>query len=323
MKDMFKKYGVLIIVTIFFIGIIAYFGYDKTKNVIPGKTANGEDVVFSINSQDITANQFYDELYNSLGIQTLYQQLEKAVVSQSVEATDDMKATAQALADNVISSYQSQFGSTYSEELGKIMKSLGYSSIDDLPTYLLEGLKKNELIKSYIDTNKDTIYTPYAEAKSPRILSHILVKTADVENLTEEEKTKMADIEKALADGTPFAEVATTYSDDTASAVEGGSLGFTDADTQFVEAFLTAALALNQGEQSDWVKSEYGYHLILCDSTDYETFKGYDNFYTQLTAFTPEIQPNAVWEKANELGIDFKDNAEVKTQLLEYMGITE
>lgn len=323
MKDMFKKYGVLIIVTIFFIGIIGYFGYDKTKNVIPGKTANGEDVVFTINSQDITANQFYDELFDSLGIQTLYQQLEKNVVSQSVEETDDMKATAQALANNVISSYQSQFGNTYQVELDKIMKSLGYTSSADLPSYLLEGLKKNELIKSYIDTNKDTIFAPYAEAKSPRILSHILVKTADVENLTEEEKTKMADVEKALADGTPFSEVATTYSDDTGSAVEGGSLGFADADTQFVEAFLTAALALNQGEQTEWVKSEYGYHIILCDSTEYDTFKTFDNFYTQLTAFTPEIQPNAVWAKANELGINFNDNEEIKSQLLNYMGIAE
>ncbi|MEG0076946.1 foldase protein PrsA [Anaerorhabdus sp.] len=323
MKDMFKKYGVVILISVFFVGIIAYFGYDQTKNIVQGKKANGEDVMFTINNEDVTANEFYDILYKDLGIQTAYTQFEKAVVNESVEVTDEMKATADEYAANIVSSFQSQYGTTYEQELVKILKTLGYDEASDLNAYMLDGLKKNSLIENYVLTNKDTVYTPYAEAKQPRVVSHILVKMADPANPTDEEKAKMDAVNAALAEGKTFAEVATEYSDDTGSAVQGGSLGFMDADTQFVPTFLAAALALEAGQQSEWIQSDYGYHLIVCDATDFETLTTYPDFYTQLTTFTPEIQPMAVWASAQALGLDFKENEEFKTALLNYMGITE
>lgn len=323
MKDMFKKYGVLILICVFFIGIIIYFGYDQTKNVVQGKKANGEDVMFTINNEDVTTNEFYDILYKDLGIQTAYTQFEKAVVDATIESTDEMKKNADDYAANIVSNFQSQYGAKYEEELVKILKTLGYSEASDLNTYMLEGLKKNALIEKYVEENKDTVYTPYAEAKKPRVVSHILVKMADPANPTDEEKAKMDAVNAALAEGKSFADVATEYSDDTGSAVNGGSLGFMDADTQFVPTFLEAALALENGQRSEWIQSDYGYHLIENNATDFETFTTYPEFYTQLTTFAPDIQPKAVWEAAQNLGIDFKDNEEFKTELLKYMGISE
>ncbi|SJZ76306.1 peptidylprolyl isomerase [Anaerorhabdus furcosa] len=323
MKDMFKKYGVVILISVFFVGIIAYFGYDQTKNIVQGKKANGEDVIFTINNEDVTANEFYDILYKDLGIQTAYTQFEKAVVNGSVEVTDEMKATADEYAANIVSSFQSQYGATYEQELVKILKTLGYENASDLNLYMLDGLKKNTLIENYVLENKDTVYTPYAEAKKPRVVSHILIKMVDPTNPTEEEKAKMDAVNAALAEGKPFADVATEFSEDTGSAVQGGSLGFMDADTQFVPTFLEGALALEAGQRSEWIQSDYGYHLIVCDATDFDTLATYPDFYTQLTTFTPEIQPKAVWASAQNLGLDFKENEEFKTALLSYMGISE
>ena len=85
--------------------------------------------------------------------------------------------------------------------------------------------------------------------------------------------------EDALAEGRSFEDVAKEFSDDTGSAANGGSLGFSDADTSYVTEFLEAALKLNQGEISEWVIHDgsasggySGYHLIRCDSTSYEDF---------------------------------------------------
>ncbi|MEG0176469.1 foldase protein PrsA [Anaerorhabdus sp.] len=323
MKDMFKKYGVVILISAFFIGIIVYFGYDQTKNVIQGKKSNGEDVIFSINNEDVTANEFYDLLYSDLGIQAAYSQFEKAVVNAGVEVTDEMKAEADEYSANIIANFQQQYGTGYEEQLVTALKSLGYSSASDLNTYMLDGLKKNALMEDYVNANKDAVYTPYAEAKQPRVVSHILVSMADVENPTDEEKAKMDSVNAALAEGKAFTEVATEFSDDTGSAVNGGALGFMDADTQYVPEFLQAALALEAGQTSEWIKSQYGYHLIVCDATDYETLATYPDLFTQLTTFAPETQPKAVWAKAQELGVDFKENAELKAALLEYMGISE
>lgn len=323
MKDMFKKYGVVILVSIFFIGIITYFAIDQSKDVLPGKQVNGEDIVYTIDDKAITANEFYDKLYKDLGMQSVYQAFEKAVVNASVETTEDMKTVAKETAKGIISNFQSQYGATYEAELTKILKSLGYNDASDLETYLIQGAKKNELLKAYIIENKDTVYAPYEAEYKPRIASHILVKMADAANPTEEEKAKMAEIDAALAEGKSFAEVATTYSDDTASAINGGSLGFMDSTTQFVPEFLAAALALNEGERSEWIKSDYGYHLIQIDSTNFDSFKDDDAFYNQFLTIYPKVQSQAIWTKAQALGVDFGGNDELQAQLLQYMGINE
>ncbi|MEA4874152.1 peptidylprolyl isomerase [Anaerorhabdus sp.] len=323
MKDMFKKYGVVMLVSCFFIAIIAYFAIDQSKDVIPGKQVNGEDIVFTIDDKSITTNEFYDKLYNDLGIQSVYQAFEKAVVNASVETTDEMKALAKETANGIISNFQSQYGATYEAELTKILKSLGYNDSKDLEAYLIQGEKRNQLLKQYILDNKDTVYTPYEAEYKPRTASHILIQMVDANNPTDEEKAKMAEVDAALAEGKTFAEVATTYSDDTGSAVNGGSLGFMDSTTQFVPEFLAAALALNEGERSEWVKSDYGYHLIQIDSTNFDTFKDDDAFYNQFLTIYPEIQSQVIWAKAQELGVDFAGNDELKAQLLDFMGISE
>lgn len=323
MKEILKKYGVVVLISCFFIGIIGYFAIDQTKNVIPGKKVNGEDVVFKIDDQYISANQFYDELYTNLGIKSVYQLFENAVINASVETTDEMKSNAKTLAAQINSNYQSQYGATYKDELTKILKSLGYTDSEDLEAYLIQGEKRNVILKEYLNANLEEIYGPYEAEYKPRIASHILVQMADPTNPTEEEKAKMAEIEAALASGTSFAEVAKTYSDDTASAVLDGALGFMDSQTQFVPEFLAAALALNEGERSEWVKTDYGYHLIQIDSTNYDSFKDDDSFYNQIFTVYPELQAKAIWAKAESLGIDFGGNDELKNELRQYMGLSD
>ncbi len=59
-----------------------------------------------------------------------------------------------------------------------------------------------------------------------------------------------------------FAELVSQYSDDTATKLTGGDLGFFSAGTM-VPAFEKAAFALEVGQVSAVVKTEFGYHVIL------------------------------------------------------------
>ena len=81
-------------------------------------------------------------------------------------------------------------------------------------------------------------------------------------------------------------------------------------------------LTLEEGKTSEWVKTEYGYHLIKCDSTslDYFVANHSEDMLNAVLSFDPTVQPRAVWAKANELGIVFTDEA-VKADLLKYMGL--
>ncbi|KGF12707.1 foldase [Peptostreptococcus sp. MV1] len=97
--------------------------------------------------------------------------------------------------------------------------------------------------------------------------SHILIKTVDDSNkpLPEakkaEAKKKAEDLYKQLKAGADFAELAKKNSQDPGSAANGGALG-EFGKGQMVPEFEKAAFALKEGEISQVVESQFGYHII-------------------------------------------------------------
>jgi parvulin-like peptidyl-prolyl isomerase/Tfp pilus assembly protein PilF len=92
--------------------------------------------------------------------------------------------------------------------------------------------------------------TTYSEAEQVRA-SHILVA----------DEGKAQSILDELALGASFPELATKYSQDTGSAEQGGDLGFFSRG-RMVPEFEAAAFALQIGETSGIVETDYGYHII-------------------------------------------------------------
>ena len=74
-------------------------------------------------------------------------------------------------------------------------------------------------------------------------------------------KAKAEDVLKQIKAGGNFADLAKKYSDDPGSKESGGELGMQPA-SMFVPEFSKAAMALNPGQTSDLVKSQFGYHII-------------------------------------------------------------
>lgn len=321
MKEFIKKYGVLTIIICFLIGAIGVYAYSQAQSTVPGKSVNGEDIVYSINNEDVSANTLYDQMYDINGIGSIYLTFEQAVLDQAIETTQDMEDIAAYNAQQIIANYQSSYGDGYEDYIVSALRQSGYESIADLQPYLISQLKGEELVKNYLAENPD-IYAAFEEEYQPRKVSHILVKMADSENPTEEELAKVQEIEDALAAGDDFGTVATEYSDDS-SASSAGSLGWMDVNTNFVESFKEAALALEEGEVSDWVVSEYGYHLIKCDESTYETLSQDSDFVSNVLTSDVSIKPKAVWAKAQELGVDFNGNSDLEAQLKQYMLLDE
>lgn len=317
MKDFFKKYGVLTIIVVFLTGAIIAFALSQANDVVPGKSVDGKDVLYSINGENKTADDMYTELYDLVGISSVYLNFESAVLDQAIETTDEMKDLAAYNAQSIIANFQNTYGEDYEQYIVNALSQSGYDSVSDLSTYLIQQLKTEELVKSYLTNNPD-VYAEFEKEYQPRKVSHILVKMADSENPTEEEKAKMTEIETALNDGKTFAEVATEYSDDS-SATQGGSLGFMTKDTNFVPEFKEVALALNEGEQTEWVKSQYGYHLIKCDASTLDTLMADTTFISNVLSTDITFKTKALWEKGEELGFSFEGNEELQTQLREYM----
>lgn len=68
--------------------------------------------------------------------------------------------------------------------------------------------------------------------------------------------------------GEDFAALALAYSDDPGSKTDGGALGWFAKDQGLVVEFETAAFALQAGEVSEPVQTQFGYHIIKVEERD-------------------------------------------------------
>jgi peptidyl-prolyl cis-trans isomerase D len=104
-----------------------------------------------------------------------------------------------------------------------------------------------------------------SEFEEPRRLrvAHVLVRGppvggSDAENAA---KAKVEDVIKRARAGEDFGKLAREVSEDKASAVQGGDLGFVGPG-ELVAPFEQAAFALKKGETSEPVRTPFGYHAI-------------------------------------------------------------
>src|SRR5438034_1075978 len=98
----------------------------------------------------------------------------------------------------------------------------------------------------------------YTTAEQVRA-SHILLKTEGKDDAAV--KAKAEDVLKQSKAGADFSELAKKYSEDEASAKNGGDLDYFGRG-RMVPEFDQAAFAMQPGQTSDLVKTQYGYHII-------------------------------------------------------------
>jgi len=128
-----------------------------------------------------------------------------------------------------------------------------------------------DAVKAGITLSDDDLRTYYKEnlnrlaGKEERRASHILIgATRDASGANREKaKVKAQEllVELRKAPGR-FAELAKQESQDPGSAASGGDLGFFGHGAM-VKPFEEAVFALNKGEISDVVETDFGYHLIM------------------------------------------------------------
>ncbi|OGX33746.1 MAG: hypothetical protein A3I43_03120 [Omnitrophica WOR_2 bacterium RIFCSPLOWO2_02_FULL_50_19] len=139
-----------------------------------------------------------------------------------------------------------------------------------IKTYLKKEIEDavkvtDEDAKKYYDANKEKFKEP-----EKINISHILV----------DNEAEAKDILTKLKGGADFAALAKEKSKD-ASKEKGGELGFI-AKGQTAPEFEQAAFALQPGQISDVVKTQFGYHIIKATEKQPEKLMAYDDIKDQL-----------------------------------------
>ena len=244
---------------------ISYSDYEKNLAII--KKQIEATVGADIWTQDSGQGQTYNEILKD-------QVLEKLVEDQLILAEakkENIELDAEEF-ENEFNQFKEQVKSlpdyeTFLKEEGItddfLKKQLETDSIvfEYKEKFMEKNTPSEEALKKYYDENEENYNVNEVKA------SHILLKTVD-ENFVPLPEEKISEIQKEaesilekVKSGDDFATLAKEYSQDEASAVNGGDLGFF-AKGVMVKEFEDAAFSLEENQVSDLVQTTYGYHII-------------------------------------------------------------
>ena len=248
-----------------------------SQYLFPNGQFIGEDHYIDFVEQEfrLPVTQFQDELKEDLELQRL-QALETGGVSVSdsavraeylqsgtkvkfvyaVVSSSDIKQTINP-SDADLQAFFKQSAARYATAMPETRK-ISFISFDSSNLPGGKPAVSDADIQAYYTAHLDQYKTP-AQLKTRHILISV-PKGADAKT-DAAAKAKAADVLKQLKAGGNFADLAKKYSDDPGSKDQGGDLPMMAA-SGFVPEYSNAAMALNPGQTSDLVRTQFGYHII-------------------------------------------------------------
>lgn len=247
--------------------------------------SNGDEAVVTFKDGDmISANDFYEEIKNSFGLDTLLNMIDKYIFeSEFPDEMENGEAYAEAAIDQLRTNYETE------EELLQALQYYGYQTVEAYQNFVYISYMQNVAIEAYVRNNitEEELQDYYDNDVYPDMtISHILITpdvTDDMSDAEKEEAENTAkeqieniidELNEAKDNGedieSTFAKLAKEYSEDDDTKDDGGNLGeinIGSLDSNYDE-LIKAANSLKDGEYStEVITTELGYHVILKTAT--------------------------------------------------------
>ncbi|MEA2036626.1 MAG: peptidylprolyl isomerase [Nanoarchaeota archaeon] len=293
-KKTIKKISA-VVVLIVILAVAFYFAF---------KTLTPQKAIATVNGEAITSEELnikYDQLPDQYKLFVTKEDFLEQMINVKLllqEAKEQEVVVNEDQIEEELDNLRKQVATD--EEFEQLLAE-GGTTLDELKQQIKEQLTINKLLDdvvlSNIDISESRIESYYEEnkaefeAKAGEIrLRHILVGTE------EEAKELLDDLKK----GADFADIAALNSIDTASAANGGDLGFAGKG-KLVKEFEDAAFMLKVGEMSGLVETQFGFHIIKreVDMISYDDAK---EGIRQVLA--KDISNNAIEIYINQLKVD-------------------
>lgn len=235
------------------------------------KLQDGKEVVASIDGYDLTAEELYEKLKESGGLNIIINQIDEKIIEKEIGESKDAKE----YADNQIKSLKLQaelYKIDFNDDF--IQQNYGYKNESELKKAIETSYNRNEVLQNFLQkklTDEEINEYYNKEIYGEMTVKHILISPNVDKDATDEQKEeaenkaleKAKDLINQIKDGADFDTLAKENSDDTGTASQGGLFAnFTKQGV--VSEFFDASLNLKNGEYTTTpVKTTYGYHIIL------------------------------------------------------------
>lgn len=248
--------------------------------------SNGDEAVVTFKDGDmISANDFYEEIKNSYGLDTLINMIDKYVFEKEFpDEIENAEAYGEASVDQLIS-----YTGSEEDALTYVQQYYGYQTLDAYKNFAYIGYLQSIAIEQYVKDHitDEELEEYYENDVYPNMtISHILITPDVTDDMSEDEQTEAEDAAKAQIEDIiaelneakengedieeVFANLAEEYSEDDDTKDDGGNLGeinIGDLDSNYDE-LIKAASELEDGEYStEVITTELGYHVILKTKT--------------------------------------------------------
>lgn len=233
-------------------GFIAYAivqGGAEQSNVTTGNV--GEEAVATIDDETITANEVYELMLRQVGSQAVDQLITERLVNRAATA-----ANIQVTDEDIDKELEPIKASFPDDETFNMQLEMAGFTLDSFKEQIAMQVRLEKLVEPQVEVTEEDLQAYYDQNKAQYETgeqvraSHILVDT----------KEEADEILALIEGGADFAELAKERSKD-GSAAQGGDLNFFGRG-QMVAPFEEAAFALEIGEVSDVVESQFGFHII-------------------------------------------------------------
>ena len=301
------------VVAVLVISALVYFFvfYNKTVAAADGIKVNQKEVDIYMNflkTQDSSGELPTDEE----GLKSLEANIiDSLIVMKLLEnyaGENDIEVASEEI-DEQMQTASANYSSE--EDFENDLKSMGISK-KFLEDYLRSQLFSNKIyntvtvdasvtdaeVRQYYDDNKSTQFLVPARMETSHILAMfpwIVDGSEETEVGRDEALSKIKTVQEKLNEGEDFADLAQQYSDDTTSAENGGKLGFI-SEGQMVDEFDKALFALDVGEVSGIVETEYGFHIIKATGYEEEHIQKFSEVKEAIDTYLLNLQKMEMWE---------------------------
>lgn len=223
--------------------------------------------------------------------------------------TETLKSEVEVNNQEIAAYYEANKGRYQTEESVVI----DYVVINKSDVSVEEDIDPDALQSAYQD------YVDAESVKEERKASHILIEISDERN--EEAAESLAQqLSEQAKQGADFAALAKQHSDDIGSKNVGGDLGF-NSKGGFVEEFDDVLFAMNTGDISAAVKTEFGFHVIKLEDVRKPEIASFDDKKSEIEQeFISQQQESAYAELGEALAAAAFENESI-SDLVESSGL--